>query len=92
MEDRITSKEIEIMIQEEIAKAIANDDPELAEALGLAIEDLLKERELTEPEEEEKERLVKGMKKGKEDFEKRYGDDAESVMYATATKKAKEKA
>tara|TARA_R110000824_G_scaffold40667_2_gene121643 strand:+ start:135 stop:296 length:162 start_codon:yes stop_codon:yes gene_type:complete len=51
MEDRITNEKIEIMIQEEIAKAIANDDPELAAALGLAIEDLLKEREFTEPEE-----------------------------------------
>ena len=31
------------------------------------------------------------MKKSKGDFEKRYGKDAESVMYATATKIAKEK-
>lgn len=30
------------------------------------------------------------MKKAKKDFKKRYGDDAESVMYATATKMAKE--
>ncbi len=40
-------------------------------------------------EEKEKERLVKGMKKNKDDFKKRYGDDAEAVMYATATKNAK---
>ncbi len=33
----------------------------------------------------------KGMKKNKKDFKQRYGDDAESVMYATATKIAKEK-
>ena len=32
------------------------------------------------------------MKKNKADFEDRYGEDAESVMYATATKIAKEKA
>jgi hypothetical protein len=38
-----------------------------------------------------KEDIVKGMKKSKKDFKKRYGDDAESVMYATATKLAKEK-
>jgi len=31
------------------------------------------------------------MKKSKSDFKKRYGDDAESVMYATATKIAKDK-
>ena len=30
------------------------------------------------------------MKKDKEDFKKRYGKDWESVMYATATKQAKE--
>ena len=31
------------------------------------------------------------MKKSKKDFKQRYGGDAESVMYATATKIAKEK-
>ena len=54
-----------------------------------ALEAMLSERELTKPEEKEKERLVKGMKKNKDDFQKRYGDDAEAVMYATATKNAK---
>ena len=49
------------------------------------------ERKLSEPEKKEKEKVVKGMKKSKSDFKKRYGDDAESVMYATATKIAKEK-
>ena len=49
------------------------------------------ERKLSKAEEKEKEKVVKGMKKSKKDFEKRYGDDAESVMYATATKMAKEK-
>ena len=29
------------------------------------------------------------MKKNKSDFKDRYGDDAESVMYATATARAK---
>jgi hypothetical protein len=54
-----------------------------------ALEAMLNERELTRGEEREKERIVKGMKKNKSDFEDRYGDDAESVMYATATKRAK---
>ena len=49
------------------------------------------EKELTEPEKKEKEKIVKGMKKDKKGFKKRYGDDAESVMYATATKIAKKK-
>jgi hypothetical protein len=38
----------------------------------------------------EKERIVKGMKKSSKDLKKRYGDKWKSVMYATATKKAKE--
>ena len=50
----------------------------------------LDERELTKPETKEKERIVKGMKRDKKDFKKRYGKDAESVMYATATKIAKD--
>ena len=51
----------------------------------------LDERKLSKGEEKEKEKIVKGMKKSKSDFKKRYGDDAESVMYATATKIAKDK-
>ena len=51
----------------------------------------MQEVKLSEPEKEEKEKIVKGMKKSKADFKKRYGKDAESVMYATATKIAKEK-
>ena len=47
------------------------------------------ERELSNGEEKEKERIVKGMKKGKAGFKKRYGKDADAVMYATATKMAK---
>ena len=47
-------------------------------------------RSMTKGEEDEKERLVKGMKKNKADFKKRYGKDADAVMYATATKKAME--
>ena len=49
----------------------------------------VEERELDKDEEAEKERIVKGMKKNKSDFKKRYGKDAEAVMYATATKMAK---
>jgi len=47
------------------------------------------ERELSKGEEKKKEKYVKGMKKNKSDFTKRYGKDAEAVMYATATKMAK---
>lgn len=50
----------------------------------------MEERKLTKDEMSDREDYVKGMKKNKKDFKKRYGDDAESVMYATATKMAKE--
>ena len=48
------------------------------------------ERKLSKGEKDDKEKYVKGMKKNKKGFKKRYGDDAEAVMYATATKMAKE--
>jgi hypothetical protein len=54
-----------------------------------ALEAMLNERPLTKGEENKKEKYVKGMKKNKDDFKKRYGKDAEAVMYATATKNAK---
>jgi len=49
--------------------------------------DLL-EKKMTPGEKKEKEKIVKGMKKAKGEFKKLYGKDAESVMYATATKRA----
>lgn len=50
------------------------------------------ERTMTEPEMKERERIVKGMKKGLSGFKQRYGERAKSVLYATASKIAKEKA
>lgn len=47
------------------------------------------ERTLSPGEEKKREKYVKGMKKVKGDFEKRYGNKGEEVMYATATKMAK---
>ena len=64
--------------------------------IGKAVERLTKEeveqvdeRTLTKGETSERERIVKGMKKGLAGFKARYGDRAKSVMYATATKAAK---
>ena len=48
----------------------------------------IEERSMTEPEIKKKEQIVKSMKKGISGFKARYGDDAKSVMYATATKRA----
>jgi hypothetical protein len=50
--------------------------------------DNIQERSLSEPEMKKKEEIVKGMKKGLQGFKDRYGKDAKSVMYATATKQA----
>jgi hypothetical protein len=49
----------------------------------------LEERTLTADEKSNKEDYVKGMKKSVSGFKARYGNDAKSVMYATATKMAK---
>ena len=47
-------------------------------------------RGLSPAEKRDKEDIVKGMKKNKTDFMKRYGRDHEAVMHATATKLAKQ--
>lgn len=52
----------------------------------------LAEKKLTGSETKKKEKIVKGMKKNKGDFEKRYGKRGKEVMYATATKMAKKTA
>jgi len=50
----------------------------------------IEERSLTASESKKKEDIVMSMKKGLSGFKERYGKDAKSVMYATATKRAKE--
>ena len=49
----------------------------------------ISERSLSDDEKENKEKVVKGMKKNKKDLKDRYGDDWKSVMYGAATNKAK---
>jgi hypothetical protein len=48
----------------------------------------LMEKSMTPAQKGKRERIVKGMKKVKGDFEKRYPGRGEAVMYATATKRA----
>ena len=88
-ESQLSTEVLPLLMQ--IAGGNKNVASEMVDKLGSLISDLpdLDERKLTKG--EKKEKVVKGMKKSKGDFEKRYGKDAESVMYATATKIAKEK-
>ena len=85
--ERVTSKAYKHkgtrkMSNEDIQEAIA-----ALEEAGYSVE----ERKLSSSEKEEREDIVKGMKKNKAGFAKRYGDRGEEVMYATATKLAKER-
>jgi len=50
----------------------------------------VEERTLTEPEMKKREEVVKGMKKNLDGFKERYGSRGKEVMYATATKIAKD--
>ena len=50
---------------------------------------MINERTLTKRELDKREKYVKDLKPAKRGFVKRYGKDAEAVMYATATKRAK---
>ena len=54
----------------------------------MLIEDIIPERKLSKKEDSDKEHNVKQLKPHKDNFSK-YGKDAESVMYAVATKQAK---
>jgi len=60
-------------------------DPKLKESEQVA------ERELTAAEKSKKEKLVLSLKKKMPGFKERYGKRAKAVMYATATKMAKDK-
>jgi hypothetical protein len=80
-EEQVLSEET----QEEIVQVEVTDFDAVN---GVTIE-TIEERTLTEPETKKKEEVVKSMKKGLTGFKSRYGDDAKSVMYATATKIAK---
>jgi hypothetical protein len=74
--------------QQNIGKAVDRLTKEEDEGVAEEAEQV-DERTLTKGETTEKERIVKGMKKSLAGFKSRYGDKAKSVMYATATARAK---
>ena len=45
-------------------------------------------KKMTDAQMDKREKIVKSLKKKKDEFESRYGKDAKEVMYATATKMA----
>jgi hypothetical protein len=91
--EEASSEEFKKELEDEKAKADGKKkQPDVAKASVQAVaneEVELDERELTASEKDKKEENVKGMKKGLSGFKERYGKDAKSVMYATATKMAK---
>jgi hypothetical protein len=60
----------------------------MSKAKQLAKKGLVSEAEMTPAQKRKKEEIVKSMKDKKDYFERKYGDRAKDVMYATATKQA----
>jgi hypothetical protein len=61
----------------------------LIEIIREEIQDAIRERSLTEPETEKKDRLLKDLTGKARELKKRYGKDWKAVMYGIATKNAK---
>ena len=68
---------------------IENHEYQKNRAMLDVIRQAIKERTLSPEEKGKREKYVKGMKKAKGEFKKRYGKRGEEVMYATASKMAK---
>ena len=71
-----------------VAVAVDNLDG-MADYLDTQVEAVL-ERKMTAAEIDKREKIVLSLKKQKDDFKKRYGNEWKDVMYATATKMAME--
>ena len=76
-------------LEEWVESKITKSQDYLSSVLNYMRGEQLSERELSKSEEDEKEDIVKGMKKNTKDFKKRYGKDAKNVMYGAATNIAK---
>jgi predicted RNA-binding protein with RPS1 domain len=80
----VAKPSVQAVKQEEVEIQVINAD------LANGVDQVnIEERTLTPAETEKKEATVKSMKKNLSGFKERYGKDAKSVMYATATKQAK---
>jgi len=66
-----------------------NHEYQKTRAMLNVINQEISERTLTPDEKKKREKYVKGMKKARGEFKKRYGKKSDEVMYATASKMAK---
>ena len=87
--DRVTEKLVDFESNRQYDAVYESNEYHKDRAFLDVILQALEERKLSPDEEGKREKYVKGMKKVKGDFKKRYGDRGEEVMYATATKMAK---
>lgn len=87
--DNIVSKIAEFETSKQYDAVYESNDYQKNRMFLDVITQAIAERTLSPGEESKREKYVKGMKKVKGDFEKRYGNKGEEVMYATATKMAK---
>jgi hypothetical protein len=95
--EEATNDEFKKELDKAQAKSEGKEKADVAAAAGAPVKkksmdeevEQVDERTLTAAEADKKEDIVKGMKKGIAGFKERYGKDAKSVMYATATKIAK---
>lgn len=74
-----------------LAKALERNDKTTAAGIESQLAAIKKQpmgEEMTAGEKKKREDIVRGMKRSLSSFKKRYGKDAKTVMYATATKRA----
>lgn len=87
----LTIKQITEKLKALIQVKQENIDRLIRTSILQKISEILEERKLSSYEKKKKEKIVKGLKSSKKDFEKRYPGRGEEVMYATAAKEAKKK-
>jgi hypothetical protein len=87
--DRIMEKIAKFEVSREYDAVYESNEYHKDRAFLDVITQAISERSLSPGEESKREKYVKGMKKVKGDFKKRYGNRGDEVMYATATKMAK---
>ena len=96
MKEEATGDEFKNELKKAQDKSMGKDKAEVSKASTQAVRqeavEQIDKKKLSEPEMKKKEEVAKSMKKGLAGFKERYGDKAKSVMYATATKIAKDKA